>query len=172
LPIHHFQKFKKSFLKDRTSIYPYDDRISYLGALAIEKIGGKAVPLPSDVPYEFWDAERLEGRGILSMRHAALLSGIGSMGKNTLVINAKFGNMINIGAILTNLELPSDPLAEDLCIKNCRLCLDNCPQQDLDGHTVDQKLCRTYTYTTNARGFSICQCNRCRIVCPRANGLN
>lgn len=147
------------------------DRISYLGGLAIEKLGGIAVPLPSDGPYDFWDSERLEGRGILSIRHAALLAGIGSMGKNTLIINAQFGNMINLGAILTNLELPSDPLAEDLCIKNCRLCLDNCPQHALDGQTVNQKLCRPYTYGTNARGFSVCQCNRCRIICPRAYGM-
>ena len=62
------------------------DRISYLASVEIEKLGGLAIPLPSDSPYEYWDEEKVEGRGILSMRHAALQAGIGSMGKNTLII--------------------------------------------------------------------------------------
>jgi epoxyqueuosine reductase len=147
------------------------DKISYLASLEIEQLGGMAVSLPSDSPYEYWDSEKLEGRGILSMRHAAQLSGIGSMGKNTLIINKEYGNMINIGAVLTNLDLKSDPLAEELCIANCRLCIDNCPQKALDGVTVNQKLCREFAYSNNKRGFTVCNCNRCRTVCPRAGGV-
>lgn len=147
------------------------DRISYLGSLEIEKLGGIAIPLPSDSPYDYWDPENFEGRGILSMRHAAQLSGIGSMGKNTLIINKEYGNMINIGAVLTNLDLKSDPFSEEMCLANCRLCIDTCPQMALDGLTVNQKLCREFTYSNNKRGFSICNCNQCRIVCPKACGI-
>jgi epoxyqueuosine reductase len=57
-----------------------------------------------------------------------------------------------------------------LCIDSCRLCLDNCPQKALDGQTVNQKLCREYTYGNNKRGFSVCNCNKCRLVCPRSMG--
>ncbi len=146
------------------------DRLSYMGSIKVENLGGNAVPIPSDAPYDYWDSESLEGRGVLSMRHAAVLAGIGSMGKNTLVINRQYGNMINIGAILTDLELRSDPLVPEICIPNCRLCLDNCPPQALDGQTVNQKLCRQYTNTSNSRGFSVCNCNRCRMVCPRSSG--
>jgi epoxyqueuosine reductase len=146
------------------------DRISYLASAEIEKSGGIAVPMPSDSPYEYWDSDNMEGRGLISMRHAAVLAGIGSMGKNTLIINKKYGNMINIGAVLTNLNLKSDPFSEMLCIDSCRLCLDNCPQKALDGQTVNQKLCREYTYGNNKRGFSVCNCNKCRLVCPRSMG--
>lgn len=146
------------------------DRISYLGSLEIEKLGGIAVPVPSDAPYDYWDSDNLEGKGLLSMRHAALAAGIGSMGKNTLIISKQYGNMINIGAVLTNLDLQSDPLSEELCIAGCRLCLDNCPTKALDGRTANQMLCRQFTYSSNQRGFGICNCNRCRLVCPRAFG--
>lgn len=146
------------------------DHISFLASLEIEKLGAIAVPLPSDSPYEYWDSENLEGRGLLSMRHAALLAGIGSMGKNTLIINKKFGNLINIGAVLTNLDLQSDPFAEEMCIENCRICLEKCPQAALNGLTVKQKSCREFTYGKNQRGFDICNCNRCRIACPRSLG--
>ena len=118
------------------------DRIGVLASIEIEKAGGIAVPIPSDSPYEYWDAERLEGRGIFSMRHAAQLSGLGSMGKSNLIINKKFGTMLNFGAILTNLDLKSDLLSEEMCLPNCRICLDNCPQKALNGLNVNQKICR------------------------------
>ena len=146
------------------------DRISFLASLEIEKLGAIAVPLPSDSTYEYCDSENLEGRGLLSMRHAALLAGIGSMGKNTLIINKKFGNLINIGAVLTNLDLQSDPFSEEVCIENCRICLEKCPQNALNGLTVKQKSCREFAYGKNQRGFDICNCNNCRIACPRSLG--
>lgn len=147
------------------------DRICFAACGKIEALGGITVPIPSDSPYDYWDSERMEGKGTLSMRHAALLAGIGSMGKNTLIINKKFGNMINVGALLTNLVLKSDPPAEKFCRENCRICLNACPQKALDGTTVNQKLCREFTYSTNARGFDVCNCNRCRVLCPLSLGV-
>jgi len=147
------------------------DRIGLLASIEIEKSGAFAVPIPSDSPYEYWDSEKMEGRGILSMRHAAKMSGLGSMGKSTLIINKRFGTMLNFGAILTNFDLKSDPLSEEMCLVNCQICIDNCPQKALNGLTVNQKLCREFTYTKNKRGFEVCNCNKCRINCPNVFGV-
>jgi len=154
------------------SIGPVElDRIAYFASIEIEKYyNGFAVPVPADGPYDYWDKEKLEGRGTISMKHAALLAGIGTLGKNTLLMNSQYGNMLSIGAVLTDLELPSDSLAEEMCIKNCRLCLDSCPVKALDGQIANQTLCRPYAYENNARGFSIVNCNKCRVICPRAFG--
>ena len=146
------------------------DSITLAACNQIEALGAKCMPVPCDGPYEHWEPERLHGQGILSMRHAAVSAGIGCMGKNTLVMNRTLGNRMNLGALLTDLKLASDPAAENICIPGCRKCLDACPQQALDGVAVRQDLCRPYTYGTNARGFSVCNCNRCRTVCPRALG--
>lgn len=148
------------------------DKIAYLAALEIEKkFLGLAVPIPADGPYDYWDEEKSEGRGIISMKHAAVRAGLGTLGKNTLLINKKYGNMISIGAVLTELELESDPPSEEMCIKGCRLCLDNCQAKALDGKTANQSLCRHYAYETNSRGFPVVNCNKCRLVCPRAFGI-
>ena len=143
------------------------DKITYEVSILIEQLGCIAVPLPCDGPLEYWDKDNLCAKGLLSMRHAAVLAGLGSLGKNTLFISKLYGNFVTIGAILTNLDLKSDPLSEELCIENCRLCIDNCPVNALDGITVNQKLCRPYTYTTNDRGFDVVNCSKCRTVCPR-----
>ena len=147
------------------------DKITYKASILIEQFDCVAVPLPCDGPYEYWDKDNLCGKGILSMRHAAVLAGLGSMGKNTLFISKLYGNFLTLGAILTNLDLKSDPLSEKLCIENCRLCMDNCPTQALDGKTANQKLCRPHTYTTHERGFGLVNCNKCRTVCPVKFGI-
>lgn len=148
------------------------DQITLTASSAIEDLGAVAVPLPCDGPYEYWDSERMEGRGILSMRHAAGLAGIGSLGKSTLLINKRYGNLLNIGAILTNLDLESDSPSEELCIDNCFICIDSCPAKALDGITVNQKKCRENTYSeTTARGFGVTNCNNCRVKCPMGLGI-
>lgn len=147
------------------------DSIACKTAKEIEKLcGGYAVPLPSDGPYEYWDVEKMEGRGLISMKHAAMLAGLGSIGKSTLLLNEKYGNLLTLGAVLTELNLASDPLAENICIEGCTLCINNCPSQALDGQYANQKKCRTNTYGINARGFDTVNCNKCRVVCPMRYG--
>ena len=146
------------------------DQVCQKLALALEDCGITAVPLPCDGPYDDWDDAQLRGRGALSMRHAAVKAGLGTLGKNTLLLNARYGNWINLGAVLLNAPLESDPPAEPLCRPGCRLCLKSCPTGALDGVTVNQAACRPHTYGTNARGFGVVNCNRCRVVCPMAMG--
>jgi epoxyqueuosine reductase QueG len=104
------------------------------------------------------------------MKHAAVLAGIGTLGKSTLLLNEKYGNLLTLGAVLTDLDLDSDPLAESICIEGCNLCINNCPSQALDGQRADQAKCRPNTYGTNARGFDTVNCNKCRVVCPMRFG--
>lgn len=148
------------------------DTIACDAALVIERdYGGIVVPLPADGPYEYWDAEKLEGRGLLSMRHAAVLAGLGAFGKSSLVLNEKFGNTLGFGAVLTSLDLPSDPPARSICLEGCRKCLDACPAGALTGTGAVQKRCRPNTYAANARGFEVTNCNACRTVCPMRFGV-
>lgn len=150
---------------------PEVDWLAFRAAKEMERLGGGyAVPLPSDGPYEFWDAEKLEGRGLVSMKHAAVLAGLGTLGKNTLLLNEDYGNMLTLGAVLTELDLASDPPAAGICLETCDLCIRNCPARALDGQRVDQKKCRQNTYGTNARGFATVNCNKCRAICPMRFG--
>ena len=147
------------------------DWIAFQTAKKVERLyGGYAVPLPSDDPYEYWDPEKMEGRGLLSMKHAAVLAGLGTLGKSTLLLNEEYGNQLTLGAILTDLDLESDPLAKSICIDGCSLCIQNCPAQALNGRCADQAKCRPNAYGTNARGFNIVNCNKCRTVCPMRFG--
>jgi epoxyqueuosine reductase QueG len=138
----------------------------------LKEEGVVSIPIPSAEPYEYWDAGRNHGRGIVSLKHAGVLAGLGVLGKNTLLINERFGNMIWLGAILVSVDLEPDPIAfYEGCISSCTLCIDSCPQHALDGITIDQKLCRERSTSYTRGGGWVLSCNICRKVCPYHKGL-
>jgi epoxyqueuosine reductase len=174
-------RFPTGALRARTNV-PYTlvrnkmvekmDSISLLVSGELEAEGIVSVPIPSADPYEYWDARRKHGRGILSLKHAGFLAGLGVLGKNTLLINERFGNMMWLGAILVSVNLEPDPVASyQACPSECTLCLDSCPQHALDGTTIDQKLCRERSNSYSDGGGLVLSCNICRKVCPYHLGL-
>jgi epoxyqueuosine reductase len=144
------------------------DDIALQLTLEIGQAGGLAIPIPAAEPYEYWDDARRHGRGILSLKHAAEIAGLGRIGKNTLLINEKFGNRLWLGAVVTDLELQPDPPAKQLCVGTCVKCLEACPQSALDGVTIDQKKCREIVGSCSEGGGWYYACFKCRIACPFA----
>lgn len=142
------------------------DTISVNLSIVLEGNGFKAIPIPSSEPYDYWDSKKRHGRAILSLKHAAQLAGLGSIGKNTLLINPEFGNRLWLGAIITDIQLEIDKQTPSLCIINCNKCIAACPQNALDTITIDQKKCRDISTSSTEGGGYVYACNACRKVCP------
>lgn len=154
-------------------LYSTLDQIGLNLCSELEDLNIHVVPVVTDVPYLQWDPENKHAMGIISLRHAAFNAGLGILGKNTLLINRHYGNMVYIGAVLIDKEIEPDPIENDFfCPPSCKLCLDACPVKALDGVTVKQKLCREFSYIQHPRGWDIYTCNACRKVCPNRNGKN
>ena len=148
------------------------DSITYDISIDLDKAGLKNVLIPTDDPYLSWDDESQTGRAILSLRHIGLMAGMGKLGRNNLLINREYGNMIQIGALLTAEVLEPDPMANyDVCPSKCRICLDSCPQEALTGKTVIQKLCRPISNFKTEKGYTIKKCFECRKRCPHSLGV-
>ena len=148
------------------------DRLGMELILKLENYGIKTVLIPSDDPYEHWEPERSYGRAILSLRHAGHLAGLGVLGRNTLLMNKDYGNMVQIGAVLVDIELQEDPIATyEGCPPDCSICIDSCPQKALDGKTVNQQLCRPLSNYRTQKGYILKRCNLCRRVCPQSAGI-
>jgi epoxyqueuosine reductase len=137
-------------------------------SLELEARGYLSVPIPSSEPYEYWDKERRHGRGIISLKHSAQLAGLGRIGKNTLLINEKFGNRLWLGAIISSAEIEPDEPTKNFCPDSCHICLDNCPQKALDGVSIVQDKCREICFSSTEGGGWLIECNLCRIQCPFA----
>jgi epoxyqueuosine reductase QueG len=129
--------------------------------------GVNGVIIPADVPYLHWDEENQHGQGIISLKHAAVKAGLGMMGRSTIFINREYGNMVYLGAILTDEALEPDPVVEDFsCPPKCNICRESCPQQAIGEVSVNQKLCREHSFFKAGRGWDLYNCNICRRLCP------
>ena len=100
----------------------------------------KAMTVPASYPL-LMSYETRGTVGDVSLRHAAVAAGLGNFGRHNLVIHPQMGSRVVFTAVLTNLELPSDPpVSEKLCT-DCNLCLESCPSGALneEGKTDDMK---------------------------------
>ncbi|MGE5486124.1 MAG: epoxyqueuosine reductase [Ignavibacteriales bacterium] len=174
-------RFPHSCLESRSPI-PYTftrnmmvrkmDSISFRLSEELEAGGVLCVPIPASDPYEYWDPARRHGRGILSLKHAGQLAGLGKIGKNTLLVNERYGNMIWMSGVLVSEGLEGDPpAAYEPCIPECRLCLEACPAGALDGVTIDQRRCRERSNASTEGGGFYLSCHECRTACPNHLGL-
>ncbi len=136
-------------------------------ALFLEETGGRAIPVPSDEPYAHWEADRNYGRGDLSHKPAAQAAGLGRLGKNSLLITPQFGNRVHLVSVVTDIDLPPDPMLEwEPCPRGCRLCQKACPVGAIGANqNVDQALCRAAMLERLPKGTVIESCRWCRAVC-------
>jgi epoxyqueuosine reductase len=113
-------------------------------------------------------------------REAAVRSGVGFYGKNTMLITRKHGSWVVLGTLVTAAELaPSPPLATDC--GSCRLCIDACPTGALDEPgTLDATRCLSYWSQTpepipveyrEPLGAQVYGCDICQDVCPWNRGV-
>ena len=129
----------------------------------------------SAIIQKFMGPGRVDGssryRDLLSLKHAAELAGLGRIGRNTLLVNDRFGNMIWLSAVLTSLELEPDPPADyEACLPGCVLCRDACPVRALDGELMAQRSCYEFAHS-RINGNEKISCWACRRVCPRSAGI-
>lgn len=146
-------------------------RVALELSLYIESHGYSAVMVPSE-PYEYWDTETMTGKGIVSLKHLAHKSGLGVFGRNQLLYNPQIGNLMKLGAVLTDAILePDDVIETEICSPTCNLCEKNCPSNAISSVGVEQKKCRLNTEKSNAKGIDIYSCNTCRKICPNVTGF-
>ncbi len=109
------------------SVYPYLDNLGMELANLIEKHGHLAVQIPSFAPLVY---KEIEPWGILSLKHAAHLAGLGAFGRNGLLHNPEYGTLLRLGAVVTSAALPGDPvIEEEPCPEECNACLETCPHE-------------------------------------------
>jgi epoxyqueuosine reductase len=112
---------------------------------------------------------------IMEKQHSAR-AGLGWIGKNTLLLNEKFGSWLALGEIVTDLELECDRPVENRC-GDCRRCVEACPTGALTGpYQLDARRCISYlTIETGAEiprefaakmGNWFFGCDVCQEACP------
>jgi epoxyqueuosine reductase len=113
-------------------------------------------------------------------RAGAERSGIGFIGKNTMLITRNHGSWVVLGTLVTDVEVESTPALDAGC-GSCTLCIDACPTGALDEPGVlDSTRCLSYWTQTpgeipgdvmDALGDRVYGCDICQDVCPWNRGV-
>lgn len=147
------------------------DGIAFRLSRALEEEGFSAFPvaasqsLGKNNPY----------RGVVAHKTAAVLSGLGFVGKSGLFLSTEYGSKMRLATILTNAPLKSElPVIENGC-GDCKICQNACPagaifgeKPTLDGErNFDPEKCSHYMkehFQDVGRGSV---CGVCIKVCPK-----
>jgi epoxyqueuosine reductase len=147
------------------------DEIAYKITAYLNGKGHKAVFFPRD---GYGDISVLVDKPEAAFSHviAGKYAGLGTIGYNHTLLTKQYGPRVRLVSILTDAELPSDPLMEkELCIK-CKLCQRCCPtaafttQKSLIAK-MNKKRCAEYHYQLKKEWHY--PCGVCIKVCPIGN---
>lgn len=106
----------------------------------------------------------------------AAACGLGWIGKNSMLINRKYGSYVFIAELVCNQDLSSTTPIKPRC-GNCNKCIDVCPGQAIvDTATIDSNKCISYLTIEKRTDFTIEEkkiiqyqifgCDICQQVCP------
>jgi epoxyqueuosine reductase QueG len=110
----------------RMDLMEFSRSTNYRLAGFIERLGGKTMTISASYPLEM--TERTMGSiGEVSLRHAAVAAGLGNFGRHNIVIHPRLGTRVIFTALLTALEITSDPPVSDSLCTNCDACVSSCP---------------------------------------------
>ncbi len=123
------------------------DSLGLKAVIELEKAGYNGANVPA--------SQSVMGyRGIFSHKKAAVLAGLGWIGKSALFINEKTGPLVRLATVFTDMPLPvTQHEYKDRC-KDCEICKKMCPSGAISGKTFsedipfsdffDAELCSTY----------------------------
>ena len=147
------------------------DNIAFRLAREIEKSGFSALPIAASQS----QGKNNPYRGVIPHKTAAVLSGLGFVGKSGLFLSSEYGSKVRLATILTDMPVHSDlPVIENGC-GDCTLCQKACPAGAIYGQkpttdgerNFDAEKCSRYMkehFQDIGRGSV---CGICIKVCPK-----
>ena len=112
----------------------------------------------------------------LPQKTIATLSGLGWIGKSSLLITPEYGPRVRFGTLLTNMSLVTNmPVTQSKC-GDCRACLDVCPVNAIQGNSwhqttprselLDVPICYNHLWSKKDIIGRRQLCGLCLKVCP------
>ncbi len=131
----------ESYFHHYRTVNAHLDKTALLIGAALQECGYNYYCIAASQSIRAFDSRGFAGR--YSHKKGAVLSGIGAMGKNNLLLTPKYGAATRLATVFTDfVTIEDNPPKIDLC-QNCNICLENCPSAAI-GDSFDPQLCSDY----------------------------
>jgi len=110
------------------------------------------------------------------LKDAAVLAGLGVMGKNNLLITPEYGPRVRLGALAMEITLPLTRCRKDFspCSTCIGLCEEVCPQLAFQTGRYSRLRCARQMEADQSapllssvdEGYSVSYCRKCELACP------
>lgn len=156
------------------TVNTFIDQLTLRLMLHIQSLGYKAISVAASQTVN--DSKEAHC-AIFPHKTAAVLAGLGWIGKSSLFISDEFGPRVRLGTVLTDMPINAvNSLPAQNC-GECRLCAENCPAMAITGscwesgslreHIVDVNACSKYMTTKFKNIGRGAVCGICMRVCPK-----
>ncbi len=137
------------------------DQAALRVATHIQGRGHRALPIGASQVVD-WE----EQRGHLSHKAVGFQSGLGFIGRSSLLVNPEHGARFRLVTVLTDMPLPTDAPREGTC-GDCTRCIGTCPAGaiHLEGYDLPTCLAKLKEFA-KAPGIGVHICGVCVKACP------
>ena len=110
------------------------------------------------------------------LKDAAILAGMGVIGKNNLLVTPEYGPRVRLRALALEIELPPTECRTDFdpCSSCTMPCRKICPQAAFASNRYDRSLCEIQMRidesaplkSADTNGYCVSYCRKCELACP------
>ena len=139
---------------DRNKYYNDELSLTFLEEVSLELVywledaGYPALIVPPTHvdPWRYEGDPKKHQRTLISLPHAAVEAGLGTLGLNLQLLTPQYGPRVLLTAVLCSVDVECDhPMAEALCLgPECGRCLKACPGDVIQQWDRDWEACDTY----------------------------
>ena len=126
------------------TLYSEGAEISLKLSRFLENNGYRGVIIPAYLPTEM-SYETLGLKGDLNLKLVAAEAGLGSRGKNDLLITPDYGPRVRLFGVITDANLNPTPKNDKDYCTNCNMCIEACPAGALSDLGCNPRLCGPYS---------------------------
>ncbi|MBN2083910.1 MAG: epoxyqueuosine reductase [Anaerolineales bacterium] len=135
--------------RTQSLLYRRLDSIAVRIAGLLEEQGEQALPIFGCAPMEI--NRKGDVAGFINQIRIGQAAGIGVVGRNGLLINARYGSRLMLGGVVTTALLPAlrrTGPKEPGCPANCRICVDACPVKAIEFEEPKIHIMRCLAHTS------------------------
>jgi len=131
------------------TVNAYIDRLILKAGLMLQSEGWRYMPVAASQSIPPAEGERSH-RGLYSHKKAAVLAGLGTVGKSALFLHGERGPRVRLGTLFTDCPLPVSDTHPDFSCGDCDLCVKACPACAIKGEPWRAGIDREEIFDANA----------------------